>query len=213
MEVKTRLTGDFKKIMRIRDKEIKRYDKATVKALERFGAIVRQDAKKLIGSPARTRNAKWKVVDGKKTFVATPPSDPRAPGSPPKARTGHEFYSLRNIRYVTDFAKRKVMIGPWNTSGKRYGSKTIPDLQEFGGTITTRVRRISGGVTAKDIKRRKGQLTQVSTRVQIIETSKGGIPAVIKIPKRPFMRPAYKRHKTKATKIWVEFYKASKRRN
>lgn len=211
MSIQLRGKGNFKKIMRLREQAIKRADKATVKALDRFGAVIRQDSKRLIGSYAKARKTEWKVVDGRRELIVTPPSKPRSPGQPPRSRTNHEFYSLRNIRYISDYRKARVKIGPWRTGNTKYGTKTVPDLHEFGGTITTRVRYMQDNLTRQNIKRRKGQLTRVSSRVTMIE-SKRGTPATFKIPKRPFMRPAFKKHKSKATKIWADYYKAARRK-
>ncbi len=212
MSIKVRARGrNFKKLMRIRDQQIKRADKATVKALERFGAVIRQDAKRAIGSYAKPKRIKWETVDGRQVPIVTPASKPRSPGQPPRSRTGHEFYSLRNIRYLTDFEKARVRIGPWDTGGKEYNGKTVPDLQEFGGTITTRVVYAQASITRQNVRRRRGQLTQVSSRVVIHETDKGQ-PATFRIPKRPFMRPVFRKHKSKATKIWRDYYRAQRGR-
>ncbi len=209
MPVKVKARANFKKLMRMREKAIQRADKATVKALDRFGAIIRQDSKRAIGSYAKPKKIQWKTVDGKSIPVITPASKPRSPGQPPRSRTSHEFYSLRNIRYLSDYKNAKVRIGPWNTGGKKYGSKTVPDLHEFGGTITTRVVYAQASVTRQNLRKRRGQLTQVSSRVEIHETGKGK-PATFRIPKRPFMRPSFDKHKKKATKIWRDYYRAQR---
>lgn len=211
MPVKVKARANFKQLMRMREQAIKRADNATVKALDRFGAVIRQDSKRAIGSYAKPKKIQWKTVDGRNVPVVTPASKPRSPGQPPRSRTSHEFYSLRNIRYLSDYKKARVRIGPWNTGGKKYGSKTVPDLQEFGGIITTKVVRYAGSVTNQNLKKRKGQLTQVSTNVQVVESDKGQ-PTTFKIPKRPFMRPSFQKHKSKATKIWADYYKAQRRK-
>lgn len=202
---------NFKKLMRIRDQQIKRADRATVKALDRFGAIIRQDSKRAIGSYAKARKLQYKTVDGRSTPVVTPPSKPRSPGQPPRSRTSHEFYSLRNIRFLSDYENARVRIGPWDTGGAEYNGKTVPDLHEFGGTITTRVVYMKSDLTRQNIRRRQGQLTQVSTNVVLYETKRGQ-PATFKIPKRPFMRPSFQKHKRKATQIWRDYYRAQRGR-
>lgn len=214
--------------MKIREQAIKRADRATVMALDRFGAVIRQDSKRLIGAPSnKWRLTKKEVSVPTEIFgqtidvpqmitVGTPPSKPRAPGQPPRARNGHDHYSLRNIRFISDYKKARVRIGPWRTSGKKYGTKTVPDLQEFGGVINTRVRFVPvQTVTSADLKRvrknGRSRLEIVSSRVIMVE-SKLGQPATFKIPKRPFMRPAFRKHKSKATKIWADYYKAARRK-
>lgn len=220
--------------MRIRDQQIKRADKATVKALDRFGAIIRQDSKRAIGSYAKAKQSRWEVVDGRKVQIVTPASKPRSPGKPPRSRTSHEFYSLRNIRYLSDYEKARVRIGPWDTGGPEYNGKTVPDLHEFGGTITTKIRLVPAQLTSADIKRQRvmidpttgkrmrgpdgrflrmteDRLTQISSRVTMVESDKGK-PMTFRIPKRPFMRPSFQKHKRKATKIWRDYYRAQRGR-
>lgn len=228
MAVRAQLRGNFKQIMKIRDREIQRADKATVKALDRFGAIIRQDARKSIGAPSN----KWKTTT-KEVWVpteifgqlvqvpqdikvGTPPAKPRPAGKPPRSRTNHDFYSLRNIRYISDYSKATVRIGPWRTGRKGYGGKTIPELHEFGGTVTTKVAYIPlNTVTSADLKKvrknGKSRLEIVSSQRIMIE-SKSGAPATFRMPARPFMRPSYLRHKKKATKIWCDYYKATRRK-
>lgn len=206
VKIKTKLN----QITKIRDKQIKRADRATEKTLERFGAIVRQDARKLIGSPVKPRKYKKEMVDGKEQLIATPPTKPRPAGKPPRARSDGTP-SIRKIIYVKDLANQKVAIGPMAYSGKKYGGLSVPEIHEFGAVVTVRVVRVRTQITQANVKKRKGQLTQVSSNLTLLEY-KRGTPMVMKMPKRPFMRPAYDRHKSKATKIWKEYYKASRGR-
>jgi hypothetical protein len=230
------MKGNFKRIMRMKEKEMKRVDKATARALERFGAIVRQDAKKLIGSYAKTKKGEWKTVDGKRTFVVTPASKPRPPGSPPRNRTNNDFYTLRNIRYITDFRKRRVRIGPWKTGRAKYNGLTIPEIHEFGARVMVRVAFVESPVTFKDLKRTRAKIDPITGKRlrgkdgrfitsskerltisglrnrSIIETNRGGVAMLMQYPKRPFMRPAYLKHKNKCTQIWIDYYKATKRK-
>lgn len=215
------MKGNFKQIMRMRDKAIQRADKATVKALDRFGAIVRQDAKKAIGSPARgpkfTTKEVWietELFPGlsaevpRDIRVMTPPPKPRPPGQPPKARINHEFASLRNIRFISNYAKGSVRIGFWDIGGIKYNGHTVPDLHEFGLSYTARVLYMPvDTVTSADIKRVKGKNKVVSTQLRLVETSKGK-PMSFRMPKRPTMGPVFKKQKKKASKIWADYYKA-----
>lgn len=236
MSVKLRARGrNFKKLMKIRDQQVKRADKATVKAIDRFGAVIRQDSRRAIGSHAKPRKSRWATVDGKKMMIVTPASKPRSPGQPPRSRTSHEFHSLRNIRYLSDYKKARVRIGPWDTGGRKYGNKTVPDLHEFGGTITTKVIMVPDSPTSANVKRQrvmidpatgkrmrgpdgrflkmsKEQLTQISTRVSMVESDTGK-PVTFRIPKRPFMRPSFNKHKRKATQIWRDYYRAQRKRS
>jgi hypothetical protein len=211
MPVRAKFKARINQIAKLRDKQIRRAEKATDKTLERFGAIIRQDARKLIGAPAKKKNFSIKVVDGKEQMIVTPPSKPRPAGSPPKARTTVEGASLRTIIYNIDDSKKFVRIGPKRLPAKGYNGKLIPEIHEFGATITVKLLKIRGELTQQNVRKRKGQLTQVSSRLILVE-SKSGKPTVVKMPKRPYMRPAFDRHKNKATKIWKEYYKAMRGR-
>ena len=207
---RVRLKTKLGQISKFRDKQIKRADRATEKTLERFGAIVRQDARKLIGSPVKPAKLKMEIVDGKEQLIATPPVQARPAGKPPRARR-EGTPDIRKIIYVKDLPKRKVAIGPMAYSGKKYGGLSVPEIHEFGAVVTVKVLKVPTQLTRANVKKRKGQLTQVSSSVVLVE-SKRGVPMVMKMPKRPFMRPAYDRHKSKATKIWKEYYRASRGR-
>ena len=65
MKIKTRLKARIKEIQKIKGKQTKRAERATERTLERFGAIVRQDARKLIGSPAKGAKFTKQIVDGR----------------------------------------------------------------------------------------------------------------------------------------------------
>ena len=223
----------LREIERMRSKQIRRADSATTKTLDRFGAIIRQDARKLIGQPSRPRKITKKMVmvpvvsQSGRTYlrrqnilVSTPPPKPRPPGKPPKDRGKSDYMSLRNIIYKTDRQRSRVRIGTVQSNGKTYNGKTVPDLHEFGATITVRIRRIPTITTMNDLKKRTNttsrgkkiqSLTKVRSGMDIIE-SIGGTSTRVKIPKRPYMRPAFQRHKSKATKIWKEYYQATRGR-
>lgn len=204
-----RFKTKLKQIAKIKDKQVARAKRATAKTLERFGAIIRQDARKLIGSVARGPKFTEKVVDGVKQQVVTPGPKPRPAGKPPRARSEGEAASIRAIIYEAKPDDGYVRIGPRRLGQKGYQGKLIPELHEFGGTVTTKVIVKSAELTQQNLRKRKGQLTQVSSRVVWIE-SKRGKPVTFKMPKRPFMKPAFERHKKKATKIWKQFYKATR---
>lgn len=211
MPTKVRFKTQLKQIARLKDKQVSRAKKATAKTLERFGAIIRQDARKLIGPVARGPKFTEKVVDGRPTQVVTPAPPPRPAGKPPKARNASEAASIRAIIYDAKPDEGYVRIGPRRLSQKGYGGKLIPELHEFGGVVSTKVIIKSAEPTQQNLRKRKGQLTQVTSRVIYVE-SKRGKPVIFKMPKRPFMRPAFDRHKKKATKIWKEYYKAMRGR-
>ena len=76
----------FKKLLADAQAESKRANQATIRALGRFGAIVRQDARKLIGSPVRAPKFRQVYLDDEKRVITitTPAVAPRAPGKPPR---------------------------------------------------------------------------------------------------------------------------------
>jgi hypothetical protein len=144
-------------------------------------------------------------------MIVTPGPKPRPAGKPPKARNASEAASIRAIIYDAKPEEGYVRIGPRRLNQKGYQGKLIPELHEFGGTVSTKVIAKPAEPTQQNLKKKKGQLTQVSTRVIYIE-SKRGKPVTFKMPKRPYMKPAFDRHKKEATKIWKQYYKAMKGR-
>jgi hypothetical protein len=212
MKIKTRLKARIKEIQKIKGKQTKRAERATEKTLKHFGAIIRQDARKLIGAPAKGVKFSKQIVDGKQVTVMKPGPPPRPAGKPPRARNSQEGANLRTIVYDVDKEKRSVRIGVMKLSGMRtYGGKTQPEIHEFGATVTVKVVRVRSTLTKENLKKKKGQMTQVSSSMILLESSRGG-PMPMKMPKRPFMHPAFERHKKNATKIWKEYYKASRGR-
>lgn len=207
------LKGNFKQIMRNRDKVLKRIDRASAKALDKFGSQTRKDARRAIGNPAKQKA--WKslgwvtLADGRKVERVSKTgwinSPARAPGKPPKSRTTHEFYSLRNIRFIADYDERRVVVGPWytGTNKGKYGGQTVPELLEKGGTQKTFARDLVGPA---DLRKRKGQWVQVGNQTRVVEANAkqpGARPVTWRVRKRPYMQPAFKRQKKKA----VEYFK------
>jgi hypothetical protein len=92
---------------------IRRTDDATRKVLSRFGAYVRQTARKSIRKDRRKRPL------------------PSRPGQPPYSRTGllKEF-----IFFGYDGERRSVVIGPARLNGRSQGN--APSVLEYGGTTT-----------------------------------------------------------------------------
>jgi hypothetical protein len=103
-----------------REKVLASMDKATAKALSKFGAFVRRSARDLI----RPRKA-----------IAPP-------GSPPSSHSG---LLRRFIFFSYDSATRSVVIGPVKLN-QRDG--TAPPLLEFGGSVDRRERKITVKVDA-----------------------------------------------------------------
>lgn len=207
----------FKKLLADAQAESKRANQATIRALGRFGAIVRQDARKLIGPPVRPAKFRQVYLDDEKRLinVVTPAVKPRAPGKPPRARfSGNEFATLRNIRYLPDYNRKLVQIGFWET-GVKYSGKSGAELHEFGGRFNTRVFMMRTDATQQDIqtRRKNGILTRTrkTTRIVPIESRRYGRPVTFNMPKRPTIAPAFDKHKNNMTQIWIDYYNARRR--
>ncbi len=207
----------WKKTLADAKAEAKYASDATRKAIDRFGAIVRQDARKLIGSPVRSPKFRTIYLDDEKRTikVATPAVKPRPPGKPPRARfSGNEYATLRNIRYVPDYRKGVTQIGYWAV-GVKYGTLFGAELHEFGGRYQTRVFMMKTDATNEDIRtRRKNGIlvrTRKSNSLVPVESRRYGRPVSFNMPKRPVMAPAFDKHKNRMTQIWIDYYNARRR--
>jgi hypothetical protein len=200
-------TRGFQRIIQQANRRISALQDIDRRALERFGAIIRQDARKLIGNPVKPqKQIRTEVIDGKPVAVYQKGRKPRPPGKPPMARYGDRDFGIRKIVYEVNLGKRDVKIGFAGWS-RKLGSKWGAELHEFGGTFTAKVRYIPALITLQNIKRRKGKTTIAHQDLALI-SSKTGRPMNFKMPKRPTMAPALARHRNKMTKIWVDYYKA-----
>lgn len=207
----------FKKLLADAQAESKRANQATIRALGRFGAIVRQDARKLIGAPTAPRKFRkvWLTDEQRYALVTARVSAPRPPGKPPRARRkGDNYATIRNIRYLPDYRKNIVQIGFWGINVK-YGSAEGAELHEFGGVFKTRIILVPGDVTQESLEVRKDGKRTVATRkyskLNIIESRKKGRPVTFRMPKRPTIAPAFNKHKNNMTQIWIDYYNARRR--
>ena len=204
---------NFKRVLSVARREKERVDRATVKAIDRFGAIVRQDARKAIGSPVRKTRPVGEVwFEGRNRTIWSKPTPPRAPGKPPRARTNDQFNSLKNIRYIPFYRRGFVRIGVWETGVSYRGGKSGAELHEFGMTYTTRVLYVPTELTMENTMSRKGKRRVKSQSVTLLEWAKYGKPMTFRMPKRPIMRPPFEKHKNRMTQIWIDYYKASRGR-
>jgi len=92
-------------------------DKATRRVLSKFGAFVRQTAKRSIRKRKKTSE----------------------PGKPPSSHTG---LLKKFIWFGFDVVCRSVVIGPVRLTQKGRGE--APSVLEYGGTVTMRPRRREG---------------------------------------------------------------------
>jgi len=102
-------------------------DKATRRVLSKFGAFVRQTAKRSI--------RKRKKVS--------------QPGKPPSSHTG---LLKRFIFFGYDIVRRSVVIGPVRLTQKGRGQ--APSVLEYGGVVTMRPRRRGGKKRRANIRPR-----------------------------------------------------------
>ena len=221
LDLNIRPKRQYDKIIRDANKIYTGIDKITAKALERFGAIIRQDARKLIGNPIkRQRRTKRVRINGIQTSIFSPPKPPRSPGKSPMARDGDRNAGIRKILYIVDPKNRDVKIG-FGDVGFRMGTKWGAELHEFGGSFVARVREVPTLITAKMIQKKKmkrGGKRKVTVFRELAKDNRGmyyGLvsdksaqPRSFKMPKRPTMRTALNRHKKRMSQIWVDYYKA-----
>lgn len=92
-------------------------DKATRRVLSKFGAFVRQTAKRSIRKRKKTSQ----------------------PGKPPSSHIG---LLKKFIYFGFDVVRRSVVIGPVRLTQKGRGE--APSVLEYGGTVTMRPRRRAG---------------------------------------------------------------------
>ena len=150
--------------------------------LSRLGMIIRGNAREAIGRQTK-----------KKT---TPP---RPPGMPPRSRAeGKPFKLIFSI--PQDMSSVVVgMVG--------FSKDAVPGLHEHGGTAKRTVS-VLGGFKHKHTRKTSGKYAK---RVQTkkFRTVGGKVTAtplrkkaVVKLPPRPFMAPAYTKAEHKIPKIW-----------
>jgi hypothetical protein len=156
---------------------VKLIDDTTRRAFSRFGAFVRDDARKSI----RTR---------KKASQ---------PGNPPNSHTG---ILKRFIYFALDPNRRSVIIGPAKTNQIFFGqdrrpvSGTVPEVLEYGGAIgILEVQKsYQGGTfwTRADLRSRR-RLAGRPLRLRQVN-----------IRPRPYMHPAFDKNLTELPRIWAD---------
>jgi hypothetical protein len=100
------------------------------------------------------------------------------PGSPPSAHAGH----LRKFLFFSyDPGTHSVVIGPAKMSTKAEGVSSVPNLLEFGGTVTVRKTRTIHS---------KGQVTVLKAGQTLTYRA------------RPYMGPALRAEKDQLSSAW-----------
>ncbi len=108
---------DFKRMFFDSKTVRRKTDKATRRVLSRFGAFVRQTAKRSIRKRKKTSE----------------------PGKPPSSHTG---LLKKFIFFGFDVVRRSVVIGPVRLTQK--GRSEAPAVLEYGGVVTMTARRREG---------------------------------------------------------------------
>lgn len=153
-----------------RAKVMSAIDKGTRKALAYFGAAVRKQGRREIGSPSIRK-------PGRK------PTPPRTPPGAPRARTSHPYASFRNIEFFYDDSHKSVIIGVVRVGSKTVGGKPLPGLHHWGGSARVRIKQIPLG-------KRKG-VKQHRKPVMIWVNSPKAPPRTVNYKKRPWMVDAF----------------------
>lgn len=154
-----------------------------------FGKRTRDRARSYLGKPniagdtIRTRSGSERVVKRRKPRPAPKPPIPRVPDS---------RGSIRNIQ----FSKNPNAIGPdvyvnvqvYNVklpNGAISGGKTVPEVQEFGGTTDARARVVTQRTKTGKPRQSKGQ-----PQKRLIFSSK--FPQqTFRVPKRPYLSTTF----------------------
>lgn len=132
------------------------------RAFSRVGAFIRRRARSLIGSKVQYK------------------TQPRIGGSPPRARVG----SARDFKQIIFLVgPSSVRIGPvkYNQANMRTnpnpGSVSVPELHEFGGTLSIEEEKVGGKWRRRDLRRNLRPGRPIRKRAATY-------------PARPFMGPA-----------------------
>jgi hypothetical protein len=220
LDIKGRPGPGFKKLIADTRKIVDGIEDLNVKALDRFGAILRQDIRKMIGNPIKPQKRIKRVrINGKQIGVYSPDKSPRPAGAAPRARSQDRNGGIRKVIYITDPKGRDVKVG-YGSVGFKMGTSWGAELHEYGGAFQAKVIEIPTLVTAQQITKKKlkrgGKRTVNRLKVTAanisgffrVVSSSSGVLKTFKMPKRPTLSPAFDRHAKKMSEIWKDYYKA-----
>lgn len=154
-------------------------EKSKFRILSNFGWSVREVVRKKLGPPSKTK--------------------PRAPGKPPRTRTNDKAVTLRNLQYAYkpgQWTKRLPKNSRFDEASagvpifartKRYGGRSIPEVQEFGGSIRTGIMRTVERTATGRLKKRNGKPIE-----KVSYSSNYPTKVILKIPARPYLAPSLK---------------------
>jgi hypothetical protein len=149
-------------------------DGQTRRVFSRFGAFVRDDARKSIRAAKK----------------------PSRPGSPPHSHTG---ILKRFLYFALDPAHRSVIIGPAKThqiffgADRRPATGTVPEVLEYGGVIGILEAQHTGGLWWRADLRSRRRLAGKPMRIR-----------QVMIQPRPYMNPAFDKNLPELPRIWAD---------
>lgn len=175
------LTADAKAMFFDRIKVMQFVDEQEAKAFNRIGGRIRVTAQ-------RGMRKKGKSKKG------VPPK-PSAPGSPPKRGypTGE---GLSKILYHYDPRQHRVVVGPLKFGWSEYPEMTVPQLHEFGGSVTITEMEVPIGKSPQWVRVNKRWMKKQISLGRKTRTRK------VRYPARPFMYPALEKNKTFIADAW-----------
>lgn len=161
-----------------RDKVLGMVDKAEGIAMNKVGGRIRLTA-------MRSMRSQKKPKKGPLIRKAS------APGKPPRRHTDLGK-GLTRIWYTYDPKRHRVVIGPMKFNWSVYPEATVPELHEFGGSVTVSEVEYTINTNAG----RENVWVAVAKR-RLAKATKEGRPIrrrKAKYPARPFMRPALEKN-------------------
>lgn len=161
-----------------RDKVLRMVDKAEGIAMGKVGGRIRLTA-------MRSMRSQKKPKKGPLVRKAS------APGKPPRRHT-ELGKGLSKIWYTYDPRRHRVTVGPMKFNWSAYPEATVPELHEFGGSVTL----IEAEYTLMTNTGREQRWVQVGRRgeAKAKDQKRAVRRRKVTYPARPFMRPALEKN-------------------
>jgi len=180
-------------------------DRQARRALSRIGAIVRRSARTSIKTVAPTKGMRERAAssDARKRARALQTIRRRqartsAPGQPPLSHTRNRTRSIRNILFAFDPVRKSVVVGPVKLNQVQQsaidtGSKTVPEILEFGDSVIIQEKSTDNGRTwrRRDMRRNPRPWEKYRRRRANVRA-------------RPFMEPALRREAPQFSTVFAK---------
>ena len=153
-----------------REAVMRRVDRATRRNMMRFGGRTRTIARRSLRRRKRTSD----------------------PGQPPSIHTSGN-QNLKFILFAYQSASQSILVGPLKFNGgsrHRSSSKTVPELQEEGGSVAVTEQRFGKAWLPVDAVPRRARGKGPTRR------------RTVNYPPRPFMQPAFKKSEESLPSDW-----------